>query len=123
MEILKDFLWAFLIGGAWCLIGQFLIDLTKLTPARILVSFVVIGVFLGAIGVYDGIVELGGAGATVPLVGFGYNLAKGIKEAVADNGVIGVLQGGLTAASAGITTVVVAALIVSLCFKRGDKMG
>lgn len=117
-----DFLWAFIIGGLWCVIGQVLIDLTKLTPARILVSFVVLGVFLGATRLYDPVVELGGAGATVPLVGFGYALAKGVRLAVMRDGLIGILTGGLTAAACGITAVMMFALMVSLAFKRGDKM-
>lgn len=116
-----DYLWAFLIGGAFCLIGQILIDMTKLTPARILVCYVVIGVLLGAIGVYQPLVDFAGAGATVPLTGFGNTLAKGVKEAVDRDGFIGIFTGGLTASAGGITAAVVAALLVSLIFKAKDK--
>lgn len=121
MDILLSCLKAFLVGGFICLIGQILIDYTKLTPARILVSFVVSGVILTAIGVYDPIVEFAGAGATVPLTGFGYSLAKGVKEAVMQNGLIGVLSGGLTATAAGIAASVTFGLLMSLIFKPGDK--
>ena len=116
-----DYLKAFLIGGLLCLIGQILIDKTKLTPARILVSYVVIGVFLGAIGIYEPLVEFAGAGATVPLTGFGYNLAKGVREAVAEDGFLGVLTGGLKATAGGITAAVTAGLLASLIFKAKDK--
>lgn len=116
-----DYLKAFLIGGAFCLIGQILIDKTKLTPARILVSYVVIGVLLGAIGVYEPLVEFAGAGATVPLTGFGYNLAKGVKEAVQQDGFLGVLTGGLKATAGGITAAITAGLLTSLIFKAKDK--
>lgn len=117
MEYLK----AFLVGGALCLIGQILIDKTKLTPARILVSYVVIGVFLGAIGVYKPLVDFAGAGATVPLTGFGYNLAKGVKEAVIQDGFLGALTGGLKATAGGITAAITAGLLASLIFKAKDK--
>ena len=116
-----DYIKAFLIGGALCLIGQILIDKTKLTPARILVSYVVIGVFLGAIGVYEPLVKFAGAGATVPLTGFGYNLAKGVKEAVKESGFLGVLTGGLKATAGGITAAIAAGLLASLIFKAKDK--
>lgn len=116
-----DYLKAFLVGGALCLIGQILIDKTKLTPARILVSYVVIGVFLGAIGVYKPLAEFAGAGATVPLTGFGYNLAKGVKEAVDESGFLGIFTGGLKATAGGIAAAVTAGLIVSLIFKPKDK--
>ena len=116
-----DYIKAFLIGGLFCLVGQILIDKTKLTPARILVSYVVIGVFLGAIGVYKPIVEFAGAGASVPLTGFGYNLAKGVKEAVAADGFLGIFTGGLKATAGGITVAVVAGLLASLIFKPKDK--
>jgi len=116
-----DYIKAFAIGGLLCLIGQILIDKTKLTPARILVSYVVIGVFLGAIGVYEPLVEFAGAGATVPLTGFGYNLAKGVKEAIAEDGFLGVLTGGLKATAGGITAAIVAGLLASLFFKAKDK--
>ncbi len=116
-----DYIKAFMIGGLLCLIGQILIDKTKLTPARILVSYVVIGVLLGAIGVYEPLVEFAGAGATVPLTGFGYNLAKGVKEAINEDGFLGVLTGGLKATAGGITAAIVSGLVVSLIFKAKDK--
>lgn len=117
MDILK----AFLIGGLLCLIGQVLIDKTKLTPSRILVSYVVAGVFLGAIGVYEPFSEFAGAGATVPLTGFGYLLSKGVKDAILENGFLGILSGGLKASAGGITAAIITALIVSLLFKAKDK--
>ena len=116
-----DYLKAFAVGGALCLIGQILIDKTKLTPARILVCYVVIGVVLGAVGVYKPLVEFAGAGASVPLTGFGYTLAKGVKEAVDQDGFIGVLTGGLKASAGGITAAVTAGLLVSLIFRAKDK--
>ena len=116
-----DYLKAFAVGGAFCLIGQILIDKTKLTPARILVSYVVIGVFLGAIGIYEPIVEFAGAGATVPLTGFGYNLAKGVKEAVGEDGFLGIFTGGLKACAGGIAAAVFAGLLASFLFKAKDK--
>lgn len=118
MEYLK----AFVIGGLFCLIGQILIDKTKLTPARILVSYVVAGVLLGALGLYEPIKEFAGAGATVPLTGFGYNLAKGVKEAVQQDGFIGVLTGGLKATAGGITAAITAGLLMSLIFNPKDKV-
>lgn len=117
MEYMK----AFLVGGILCLIGQILIDKTKLTPARILVSYVVAGVILGAIGMYGKLVEFAGAGASVPLTGFGYILAKGVKEAVETDGLLGVFTGGLKSAAGGITAAIVAGLISSLVFKAKDK--
>ena len=116
-----DYIKAFIAGGLLCVIGQILIDKTKLTPARILVSYVVIGVLLGAVGVYEKIVEFAGAGATVPLTGFGYNLAKGVKEAVDKDGFIGILTGGLKASAGGITAAITAGLLASLIFKAKDK--
>jgi stage V sporulation protein AE len=116
-----DYLKAFLVGGTLCLIGQVLIDKTKLTPARILVSYVVAGVFLGAIGIYEPLTEFAGAGATVPLTGFGYNLAKGVKEAVQSDGFLGIFTGGLKACAGGIVTAIFAGLLVSLIFKPRDK--
>lgn len=117
MEYLK----AFLVGGIFCLIGQILIDKTKLTPARILVGYVVLGVVLGALGIYKPIAEFAGAGATVPLTGFGYTLAKGVKEAVQSDGLLGILIGGLKATAGGITSAIVAGLIMSFIFKARDK--
>lgn len=116
-----DYLKAFLIGGALCLVGQILIDKTKLTPARILVCYVVIGVILGAVGVYKPFAEFAGAGATVPLSGFGYTLAKGVKEAVQEKGFLGIFAGGLKAAAGGITAAIVMGLLTSLIFKPKDK--
>jgi len=116
-----DYLKAFLVGGALCVLGQLLIDKTKLTPARILVSYVVMGVLLGGIGIYKPLVEFAGAGATVPLTGFGYSLAKGVKEAVAQDGFLGIFTGGLKSTAGGITAAITAGLIVSLIFKPKDK--
>ena len=116
-----DYLKAFLVGGALCLIGQILIDMTKLTPARILVCYVVAGVFLGAVGVYKPLAEFAGAGATVPLTGFGNTLAKGVKEAVEQDGFLGIFTGGLKASAGGITAAILAGLMASLIFKAKDK--
>ena len=120
-----EFLKAFLVGGVLCAIGQLLIDKTKLTPARILVLYVVSGVILGAVGLYEYLVDFAGAGATVPLTGFGYNLAKGVREAVAADGWLGVFTGGLTAAAGGISAAVVAGVIfgalAALLVKPKDK--
>lgn len=117
MEYLK----AFLCGGILCAIGQILIDKTRLTPARILTGYVVAGVFLGAVKLYKPIADWGGAGATVPLTGFGYALAGGVEKAVAEKGWLGVFTGGLTATAGGITAAVVFAVIMALLFKAGDK--
>ncbi len=116
-----DYIKAFLVGGALCLIGQILIDKTKLTPARILVSYVVIGVILGAVGLYKPLVDFAGAGATVPLTGFGNTLAKGVKEAVQEDGFLGIFTGGLKASAGGITAAILAGLVASLLFKAKDK--
>jgi len=116
-----DYVKAFLVGGAICLIGQILIDKTKLTPARILVSYVVIGVILGAVGLYEPLADFAGAGATVPLTGFGYNIAKGVKRAVLEDGFLGILTGGLKATAGGITAAILAGLIASFLFKAKDK--
>lgn len=121
MEIFLSLLKAFLVGGVICVIGQILLDYTKLTPARILVTFVVLGVFLGAIGVYKPIVEFAGAGATVPLTGFGYLLYEGVKKAVDSNGLLGILTGGFTQAAAGICASILFAFIVALIFKPKKK--
>ena len=116
-----DYIKAFLVGGALCLIGQILIDKTKLTPARILVSYVVAGVIFGAIGLYPKLIEFAGAGASVPLTGFGSLLAKGVKEAIEKDGFLGIFTGGLKAASGGITVAIVAGLAASFLFKPKDK--
>ena len=118
---MMDYLKAFIVGGSLCLIGQILIDKTKLTPARILVSYVVIGVLLGAVGIYKPFVEFAGAGATVPLTGFGNTLAKGVKEAVDKDGFLGIFTGGLKAASGGITMAIFAGLLTGVLFKDRDK--
>ncbi len=116
-----DYLKAFVVGGILCVIGQVLIDRTKLTPARILVSYVVAGVLLGALGVYEPLVEFAGAGATVPLTGFGYTLAKGVREAITEDGFLGILAGGLKATATGICAAIFSGLIVSLMFRPKDK--
>ena len=108
-----QYLWAFLIGGLFCLIAQILIDRTKLTPARILVAYVCAGVILTAVGIYEPLVNFAGAGATVPLTGFGYSLAKGIQESVRNDGWLGAFSGGLTACSAGIAAAIFFGLIMA----------
>lgn len=121
MEIVLQLLKAFAVGGAICVVGQLLIDLTRLTPAKILVSFVIIGVILGGIGIYEPLVEWAGAGATLPLTGFGYSLAKGTKEALGEDGLLGVLSGPLSSASVGIMAAVICGLVVSVFAKSKDK--
>ena len=121
METLLNILKAFAIGGLICVIGQLLIDFTRLTPAKILVSFVIIGVVLGGIGVYGKLVDFAGAGATVPLTGFGYNLAKGTKEAVEKDGLLGILSGPLSSSSVGIMAAVLSGLICSVFTRSKDK--
>ena len=116
-----DYLKAFIVGGTFCLIGQILIDKTKLTPAKILVSYVVIGVVLGAVGIYKPLAEFAGAGASVPLTGFGNTLAKGIREAVLKDGFLGIFTGGLKAAAGGITIAVFSGLLAGFLFKAKDK--
>lgn len=117
MEYLK----AFIIGGILCAIGQVFIDKTKLTPARILVGFVVGGVILSALGFYEPLVEFAGAGATVPLSGFGHSLAKGVRSAVADKGFLGIFTGGLSATAGGISAAIVFGFLIALFFKPKDK--
>lgn len=112
---------AFVVGGLICVVGQVLIDLTKMTPARILVLFVTSGVALTAVGLYDPLVQFAGAGATVPLTGFGYTLAMGVREAVARDGLFGVITGGLTATAGGITAAVVFGLVCALFARSRDK--
>ena len=116
-----DYIKAFLVGGAICLVGQILIDKTKLTPARILVGYVISGVILSAFGLYQKLVDFAGAGASVPLTGFGHCIARGIREAVERDGFLGILTGGLTATAGGITVAIAAGVIVSLIFKPKDK--
>lgn len=117
MEYLK----AFVVGGLFCVAAQILIDYTKLTPARILVSYVVIGVILGGIGLYEPLLEFAGAGASVPLTGFGNTLAKGVREAVDKEGFLGILEGGLTSTAGGITAAIFAGLLASIVFRPKDK--
>lgn len=115
------FLKAFIVGGLICVVGQLLIDYTKLTPAKILVSFVVLGVILGALGIYEPFAQWAGAGANVPLTGFGNALALGVKKAVAEKGFFGILSGPLTACSIGVTVATMSALVVALITKPKDK--
>ena len=119
--MLLDCIKAFLVGGGICVIGQILIDYTKLTPARILVTFVVTGVILGALGIYEPNVQFAGAGALVPLTGFGYLLSTGVQEAVAKSGLMGALCGGFTACATGVTAAILFAFLIALIFKPGDK--
>ncbi len=116
-----DYLKAFLVGGLFCLVGQVLIDKTNLTPARILVGYVVTGVILGAIGLYQPLIDFAGAGASVPLTGFGATLAKGVKDAVQEKGALGILTGGLRATAGGITAAIIFGLLAGVFFKPKDK--
>ena len=116
-----EYLYAFLFGGLLCVVGQLLIDLTKLTPARILILYVVGGVVLSAVGVYEPFAELAGAGATTPLTGFGHLLARGVREDVAQYGLLGALTGGLRACAAGVTAAIVFGVLVSLIFRPKEK--
>ena len=116
-----QFLWAFLIGGAICVVGQLLMDFTKLTPARILTGFVVLGVILSAAGLYAPLAEFAGAGATVPIIGFGHALYQGVVEAVRENGPTGILTGGLTAAAGGIAMSLMMGLVVAMLFRSKDQ--
>ncbi len=115
------FLKAFIVGGLICLVGQILIDNTKLTPARILVLFVCLGVLLGAFGIYDKLVDFAGAGATIPLTGFGNALANGVKDAIRESGFIGMITGGVSAMAGGVTVAVLSALVVALIARSKDK--
>lgn len=121
MEMTITLLKAFLVGGIICLIGQLLIDLTRLTPAKILVMFVVAGVLLGALGIYEHIADFAGAGATVPLTGFGYNLAKETKKAVEQEGLLGALSGPLSAASVGTMAAIICGLVASVFARPKDR--
>ena len=116
-----EYIRAFVFGGILCLIGQILIDKTKLTPARILVAYVVSGVIMGGLGVYESFARIAGAGATVPLTGFGYNLAKGVRDAVQEQGFLGIFTGGLKACAGGITAAICFGLLAGLIFKAKDK--
>ena len=121
MELFMSCLKAFAVGGAFCLIGQVLIDCTKLTPARILVAYVVSGVLLTAVGIYKPLVDFAGAGATVPLTGFGYSIAVGVKKAIGDYWFMGIFMGGLTATAAGISVALFMGYLMSLFFKSKSK--
>lgn len=121
MESVMPYIWAFAVGGAFCVIAQILIDKTKLTPARILVCYVVAGVILGAIGLYEPLVKLAGAGATTPLTGFGYTIAKGVREAVGEQGLLGALTGGFRAAAGGIAAALVFGYLACLVFSGKPK--
>lgn len=122
MDVFLIYLKAFLVGGGICVIGQILLDKTALTPARILTGYVVAGVILGALGLYEPLVDFAGAGATVVLSGFGYTLSQGVKTAVTESGLLGALTGGLTATAGGIAAAIFFGLLVALIFKSGDKM-
>ena len=121
MDIFLEYLKAFVVGGLFCILGQIFIDYTKLTPARILVGFVVLGVVLSALGWYQPLVDFAGAGATVPLSGFGHVLASGVRDAVAQKGLLGALTGGISSASAGISAAILFGLIVALICKPKEK--
>ena len=121
MQSLLPYLKAFVVGGLFCLLGQLLIDYTRLTPARILTAFVVLGLVLGALGLYQPLADWAGAGATVPLTGFGNLLAKGVREAVRKDGLLGAFTGGLSAASGGTAAAIVFGLLAALLFKPRDK--
>ena len=121
MDMIWPYLKAFLVGGLLCLVGQLLIDKTKLTPARILTSYVVAGVVLGALGLYQPLVDFAGAGASVPLTGFGYLISEGVKDAVDAEGAVGILKGGVSAAAGGITAALFFGAMASLVFKSKPK--
>lgn len=121
MNLFLDCLLAFLFGGAFCVIAQTLIDFTRLTPARILVSFVVFGVFLSAVGLYEPLHEIAGCGVSVPLLGFGATVARGVREAVNQYGIIGALTGGLSAAAGGTSAALVFGYVAALCSKKRAK--
>ena len=119
--MLIDYLKAVAVGGMLCVLGQLLIDYTRLTPARILTGYVVAGVLLGALGLYQPLADFAGAGATVPLTGFGNLLAKGVRKAVAEQGLLGAFTGGFTSAAGGICAAVFFSVLIALLFKPGDK--
>ena len=121
IQSILPYLYAFLVGGAFCVIAQILIDKTKLTPARILVAYVVIGVFFGAVGIYQPLVDFAGAGATVPLTGFGYSIARGVKKAVDESGLLGALTGELTAAAGGTAAALLFGFLAALLSKGKPK--
>jgi stage V sporulation protein AE len=121
MDMVSDVIKAFAVGGGICVIGQLLIDLTKMTPGKVLVLFVVLGVVLGALGVYEPLVDFAGAGATTPLTGFGYALVKGTRQAVIEKGILGAVSGPFSSASVGIMAAVLCGLVVSIFAKSKDK--
>ena len=121
MDIIMNFVWAFVVGGVFCVIAQILLDKTKLTPARILVGYVTVGVILGAIGLYKPLVEFAGTGATTPLTGFGYLISEGIKKAVDEKGFIGIFTGGITAAAGGISAALIFGYLAAIVFKGKTK--
>ena len=121
MEKIMDFVWAFIVGGAFCVIAQILLDKTKLTPARILVGYVTVGVILGAIGIYKPIIDFAGAGATTPLTGFGYIISEGVNKAVDEKGLLGAFTGGITAAAGGISAALIFGYISAVVFKGKSK--
>ena len=121
MEIAMGLLRAFLVGGALCAVGQILVDKAGLTPGRILSVYVVTGVLLGAVGVYQPLADWAGAGATIPLTGFGNTLARGVREAVAERGILGAFTGGFTASSAGLAAAVIFGLMIALIFRSREK--
>jgi len=121
LDRIMNFVWAFVVGGTLCVIAQILLDKTKLTPARILVFYVTVGVVLGAVGLYKPLVEFAGAGATTPLTGFGYLISEGVKKAVDEKGLIGALTGGITAAAGGIAAAIVFGYLAALIFKGKTK--
>ncbi len=121
METFLKFVWAFIVGGLFCVVAQILIDRTKLTPARILVIYVVAGVVLGAVGLYEPLAEFAGAGATTPLTGFGFLISKGVRKAVNEKGLLGALTGGLTAAAGGTAAAICFGYLAALIFKGGPK--
>ena len=121
MERMMNFVWAFIVGGAFCVVAQILLDKTKLTPARILVGYVTAGVILGAVGIYKPLVEFAGAGATTPLAGFGYLISEGVKKAVDENGFLGIFTGGLTAAAGGISAALIFGYLAAVIFKGKTK--
>lgn len=120
-SVFMEYVNAFWVGGLICVVGQILIDKTKLTPARILTGFVVAGVILGALGLYKPIADFAGAGASVPICGFGFLMSEGVKEALKSDGAIGILTGGLTSAAGGIAAAIFFGLIAALCTRSGDK--
>lgn len=121
MNIFLEYLKAFIVGGLFCVVAQILMDKTKMTPARILVLYVISGVVLGAVGLYEPLLKWAGAGASVPLTGFGNTLAQGVKKAVDEKGVLGIFTGALTAGAGGLTASIIFGYLVALVFKPGDK--